>query len=228
MTTLEGQQTGDDWRASLRTVGTVFIIIGVLDIGYMMYCIARWQNYSSGLNISAVIAGVLLRRGSLRTAWWVTFFSAMGLGVALLIPIILVQVPRDLILTYVRLRLDPAVIGVVAVFAAVTFLVWTYRRLTAPAVRAAMEEHAVRCGRGFRRPSLGLAVGAVLVLALTLALSPYREPAKKRAQAQLDDDYKYFAYGLRISTGARAKTVSADIVAYNDDEIKQLTLTWNE
>jgi hypothetical protein len=48
--------------AVVRRVGAVLIVLGLLDIGLAMYCIANEIAYSSSLNIFAVIAGVFLRR----------------------------------------------------------------------------------------------------------------------------------------------------------------------
>lgn len=221
-----------DWRATLRTVGTVLIIVGVLDIGYMVYCIVTRQSYSSSFNIFAVIAGVLLRRGSLRTAWGTAFYAAALMCPGLLLPLLLVVVPRDLILTYVRLHPLGAVAAAGAVLAMFAFLVWTYRRLTSPAVLAAMEEHGIRCRRGFRRPALGFVIGGVIAVAVLLMVAlivpPYRQQAETRAAAELGDDYKYFVVGFgSVSTGSE-RIFSADVLAYNHDEIKKVTLTWKE
>ena len=61
----------------LKRVGKVLIIIGLVDIAVMIYCIANSISYSSSFNIFAVIAGVFLYRGSLRTAVITTWLSSI-------------------------------------------------------------------------------------------------------------------------------------------------------
>ena len=60
------------YRAILRRVGLLLIVIGVLDVGYMIYCIVNGESYSSGLNIFAIVAGIFLIRGHLGAVGLVT------------------------------------------------------------------------------------------------------------------------------------------------------------
>jgi hypothetical protein len=62
-------------QAILRRVGGVLVAIGLVDIAWMIYCIVHGISYRSSLNLFAVIAGVLLLRGSLRTAANVRWFG---------------------------------------------------------------------------------------------------------------------------------------------------------
>lgn len=41
----------------LRRVGWALVIVGVLDVGLMIYCIISGVAYSSSLNVFAVVAG---------------------------------------------------------------------------------------------------------------------------------------------------------------------------
>ena len=52
-------------RSILARVGEVLLIVGVLDIGAMIYCIMKGISYASSFNIFAVWLGILLIRGSL-------------------------------------------------------------------------------------------------------------------------------------------------------------------
>jgi len=49
----------------LKRIGWVLLVIGLVDIGVMVYCIANGFAYSSSLNIFAVVGGAFLVRGSL-------------------------------------------------------------------------------------------------------------------------------------------------------------------
>src|SRR5690349_11783541 len=66
-------------RETLKRVGLLLVIIGVIDVGFMFYCIATNRNYSSSLNIFAIIGGILLLRGSLSAARVITWFAAFAM-----------------------------------------------------------------------------------------------------------------------------------------------------
>jgi hypothetical protein len=66
-----------EYTGILKRVGTVLVVVGLLDVGVMVYCILNKVPYGSSFNIFAVIAGVLLiRGGGLRTASNIRLFSA--------------------------------------------------------------------------------------------------------------------------------------------------------
>jgi hypothetical protein len=50
----------------LKKAGLVLVIVGLMDIGLMIYAIASRVSYSSSLNVFAVVAGAFLLRGNLR------------------------------------------------------------------------------------------------------------------------------------------------------------------
>ena len=58
-----------------RTAGMALLIVGIIDIGIMIYCIANEIHYSSSFNIFAVIAGILLIRGGVKSARIIRWFS---------------------------------------------------------------------------------------------------------------------------------------------------------
>lgn len=64
----------------LKRAGVVLLVVGLLDIGVMIYCIANSISYSSSFNIFAVIAGIFLLRGSLRAALVVRWLSMLMLA----------------------------------------------------------------------------------------------------------------------------------------------------
>jgi len=66
--------------AILRRVGTVLVVVGLLDIGGLIYCMANNVSYASSLNIFAVIAGLFLLRGNLGAAGLVRWFAAFLLA----------------------------------------------------------------------------------------------------------------------------------------------------
>lgn len=66
----------EDNNNPFKKAGIVLLIIGIIDVGIMAYCIANKISYSSSFNIFAVIAGVFLIKGRVKTARAVHCFSA--------------------------------------------------------------------------------------------------------------------------------------------------------
>lgn len=224
----------NDYRQSLRIVGIVLIIVGFLDIGWMIYCIANGESYSSSFNIFAVVAGILLVRGGLRTASVVAFFSAFMLsgfiGVLLVLPLIM---PFDLVLAY--LRVYPASFGgylLLAVFILV-LLGWIYSRLTAPLVAAAIVEKYPRYASFWRRPRNGFFVGALLVIVLVVGLGfmlhgVSAQRACAEAKLKVGNGYKFCVSDLSIQSSGGRTHVAALVTAYNQKEIRKVEVDWDE
>jgi len=224
----------NDYRQSLRVVGIVLIVVGFLDIGWMIYCIANGESYSSSFNIFAVIAGILLIRGGLRTARVVAFFTAFMLsgfiGVLLVLPLIM---PFDLVLAC--LKVYPASFGcylLLAVFI-LALLGWIYSRLTAPLVTAAIVEKYPRYASFWRRPRNGFVVGALLVIVLVVVVGfmlhgASGQRACAEAKLKVGDRYKYCVSSLSMQSSGGRTHVAALVVAYNQKDIKRVEVQWNE
>lgn len=224
----------NDYRQSLRVVGIVLLVVGFLDIGWMIYCIANKQSYSSSFNIFAVVVGILLVRGGLRTARVVAFFSAFMLssfiGLLLILPLIM---PLDLILA--ELRVHPASFGICSLFAlfALVLLGWIYRRLTAPLVTAAfMEKYPLKTS--FRwRPRNGFFIGSILVIVMVVALGfmlhgASSERACAEAKLKTGEGYKFCVSSLNMQSSGGHTHVAAVVTAYNQNEIKNVRVQWDE
>jgi hypothetical protein len=56
----QGIEQIDDHLQIMRRVGKVLIVVGLIDIGFMVYCIANRMGYSSSLNIFALAGGIFL------------------------------------------------------------------------------------------------------------------------------------------------------------------------
>lgn len=224
----------NDYRRSLRVVGIVLIVVGFLDVGWMIYCIANSESYSSSFNIFAVIAGILLVRGGLRTARVVAFFSAFmlssSIGLLLILPWIM---PFDLMIAY--LRVYPASFGsylLLAIFILV-LLGWIYSRLTAPLVAAAFaEKYPLKTS--FRwRPRNGFFIGTVLVIIMVISLDfmlhvASAERACAEAKLQVGDGYKFCVSSLSMQSSGGHTHVAAVVTAYNQNEIKKVGVRWDE
>jgi len=218
----------DDYRRSLRTVGAALIILGLLDVGVMIYCIATRTSYSSSFNLFAVIAGVYLRRGNLRAARWVAFFSAFYLSGFASIPVILaLLMPASLILTVVRLHPVLAVVWLVVVAGLLALLAWVYQRLTSADVLTGMDSESIEYRSFRRRPSMGFviggALGAVLLIAIGFTLRGNgAERAKAEARRRMGPSYQYFVSKMSTdSSGTRAT-----VIAYSPREAREVEVRW--
>ncbi len=221
-----------DHYAILRRVGWVFIIAGLIDIGFMVYCIANKTSYSSSFNIFAVIAGIFLVKGSLKAArlisWFMAFFIAGSIGALVIMPFFY---PVDLLLTSIRLAPKNSIIGVVILLVFMAFFVWVYRELTSAPVRAVMDESGINYISFWWKPARGFWIGGLLCLILVIFLSflmngATATEAKQRAAVQVGEGYKFHVKSINMSSSSSGNHVHAIVTAYNSAKIKDVVVDW--
>jgi hypothetical protein len=214
----------------LKRAGVVLLVVGLLDIGVMIYRIANNISYSSSFNVFAVIAGVFLLRGSLRAASVVRWLSMFMLA-ALLTLILAWPSVQPWALTVTEVRLSPWSAGGAIAFAALVLglLAWLYSQLGSAPLLAA-QVAAGRPNRDMRIPAV-VGVGLVVVLAVFLSVFLGGESASKAksiAARQLGDGYRYHVSSLNIQMNNRGKFVSGVVIAWNDKEVKNVAVRWEE
>ncbi len=214
----------------LKRIGTVLLAVGLLDIAVMVYCIVNRVSYSSSFNLIAVIAGIFLLRGSVRAAsivrWFAVFMLAGFLTLVFAWPFLQ---PIDLTLTQVRLNPLSAVasLGVISVLLALLF--WLYRELGQASIQAACAA-AGRKDRDMRIPAAA-GVGVVVLLAIFMAIllgSELVSKAKSMAEQQLGATYRYHVSSLNIMTNGQSTFVTGVVTAWNEKEIRQVPVKWEE
>jgi len=214
----------------LKRVGAVLLAVGLVDIAVMIYCIANQISYSSSFNIFAVAAGIFLLRGSLRAASIVRWFAAFMLAafVALLIAWPFMQ---PVALTLTQLRLNPGTSF--AVFGFMVFvlglLVWLIRELGHETVMAARAGAGIK-QRDMRIPA-AVGVGLVVVMGIFMALllgGESADRAKSLAEKQVGPGYRLHVTSLNIATNDQGTFVSGVVTAWNDNEIRNLSVHWEE
>jgi hypothetical protein len=222
------EMESQSYRSILKRVGLVLILVGVADIGWMIYCIIHKMSYSSSLNLFAVIAGILLMRGNLRTAVAVRWFSMFFLSacVAMLVAWPALQ-PMGLTLTRIRLNPGGSVGNAMFAIFVVSFLYWFAKELGREPVQVASDSSGLK-RRKMRIPAV-LGVALVIGLGVSLHFFLGGETAQRAilmAEKEIGPGYQCFVSSLRINGGGSRESVSGMVTAWNDKEIREIPVHW--
>lgn len=214
----------------LKRVGTILLIVGLIDIAVMIYCIANRISYSSSFNIFAVIAGIFLLRGSLRAAslvrWIAVFMLAAFGGLLIVWPFM-----QPFSLTLMQLRLNPGTSFASFMLMAFTLglLAWLIRELGRKPVLSARAS-AGRKQRDMRIPAAA-GVGLVIVMNIFMAVLLGGESAnraKSIAEQQVGPGYRLHVSSLNIAKNNRGTFATGVVTAWNDSEIRDIPVHWEE
>jgi len=214
----------------LKRVGYVLIAVGLVDIAWMVYCIAYQVSYSSNFNIFAIIAGIFLVCGSLRAAsvvrWFNVFALAASVAATLAFPFL-----QPLGLTITQLHLYPFDLVTLAAFmmCILWLLYWVAKELEREPVRAA-QARAGRKQQDLRIPAI---IGAVLVIVLVILMSlllrgESAEHAKSLAKQEVGPGYRFHVTSLNIFIHNHITSASGMVTAWNDKEIKHIPVHWED
>jgi len=152
------------YQVMLKKVGGVLIVIGIVDIGFMIYYLSNMQTYVSGNNIFAVVAGIFCINCNLRAVRVIALFSALYIvGTIDLMFIIVAPFLNELSLQGRYGLLDFFLSSVY-----LGALLWVYRSLTSEPIRTAMDRNQVDYSSFWRKPSLGFWIGGVYSLILLI------------------------------------------------------------
>jgi hypothetical protein len=216
------------YRSILKRVGIVLVLAGLADIGWMIYCIIHGRSYSSSLNLFAVAAGILLIRGSLRTAslvrWFGVFFLS-GCGAALLAwPAVQ---PIDLTVTEIRLNKGPALVSVAACLLIAAISYWVSAELGQQKIQKAIEAAGVK--RVNARWAVAAGIGLVICGTVAWNFLVDGESARRMvsmAAQEVGPGYQLHLKSLRISQHYGAKSVTGVVTAWKDGEIRDVPVHW--
>lgn len=214
----------EEVKNPFRKVGIVLVIIGILDIGAMIYCLANNISYSSSFNIFAVIAGALLMKGSVKTARVVRWVSAFFV-IAFIFMVVLFPATMPIQLLVTQVKLNP--IGMIGLYVFsllfIVVLVWVYKQLSSANALAALGEAGYNTGKP--KSALYAALG-MLILGGTMVgfifNSASADKARSLAKEQYGDNYKYHITSLSMS----GNHGFAAVTAYNSEEIKNVQVKW--
>jgi hypothetical protein len=218
------------YRGILKRAGFVLVAVGLVDIGWMIYCIVNGISYSSSLNIFAVVAGILLIRGGLRTAgivrWLATFFVSAFVCVAVLFPLLQ---PIGLTIAEIRFNTVGVVSSVLFAVVIIAALYWVARELGRDPILVAREGAGLK--RGSARVPIFCGIGAVVVGSVALLVflgGESGDRAKRAAAEQVGPGFALHVTSLMINESGRHKRVSAVVAAWNDKEVRDISVRWEE
>lgn len=207
-----------------RKPGMVLVTIGLIDIAVMAYCIANKISYSSSFNIFAVIAGVFLLKGGVKTARlvrWFSLFLAVGfIGVLLVTPF---TTPISLLSLQFKLNspywLGSLLIGVILI----GILIWVHKQLSSKQSLKLLESAGYKIGK----PTSAYVAGiGIIVLAFggsyALLNGESALKAKELAQQQLGNGYSYHVSSMSTS-GNKGHAV---VTAYNKTKLESIEVEW--
>jgi hypothetical protein len=218
------------YRFILRRVGWVLVAIGLLDIGWMIYSVIHGMSYSSSLNIFAVIAGVLLIRGGLKTAGIVRWLALLAVSALVTVAVVLPFLqPIGLWLAEIRFHTSSVVTSIVVMVVIAIVLYWVARELGREPVQIARDQ-AGFIRRSARTPTL-CGFGLVVLMSLMLAILLNGESAERARQEAAKEVVPGFAFhvtSLYINDSLGHKRVSAVVTAWNDKEIRDISVHWEE
>ena len=224
----------NDYRETLKKVGYVLIIIGTIDIGAMVYCIMNNIAYASSLNIFALIAGLFLLKGGLKTALNVSQFSAFLLGGTIGFPILVLSiVPIDLIKTFLSLYPATFIGMVIYVIILASILYWVYNQLASRIVLEAIDKAGIDRITFLKRPKTGFFAGGfiIILLLIILPLSLSGETASvaiAKAKDKVGNNYNFFVSSMQSSYDGQIKHYRTSVIAYNQNDIKEIEFEWSK
>ena len=204
--------------------GKVLVVIGILDILFMVYAISNQMSYSSSFNIFSVIAGIFLIKGGVKTARVVRWFSAFCV-IAFTAMYILMPFSTPFELTVTQFKLNPLgmslsyLIGIVFIIV----LAWVYKQLSTEASLAVLKEAGYNTGK----PKSAAYISAFLIVLGGIFTGMFLTgesaiKAEELARAEHGSEYKYRISSLSTS----GNKGSAVVTAYNSNEIKNVRVSW--
>ncbi len=143
-------------------MGTVLLTLGLLSVVWTFGRAAHARHFYIHFDLQAflVIAGIYLRRGSLRMARFMAFVCAMEVALAVaILPVFLKFMPAQLVVGVMRGHDLDLLIGGLFAVATTVILGWTYWRLSEPTRPRTWEDGNLATRP--RRPWIAIAVGVV-------------------------------------------------------------------
>ena len=110
-------------------------------------------------------------------------------------------------------------------------LFWVYKRLTQRAALEAIQSALGKPVSKFYTPHAGIFYGVALMVFLAIFLASQgrmKEKAVEMAKKQVGPNYRFHISGFSMHSSGGRSHYDVDVTAYNDHEIKDIPLAWDE
>jgi hypothetical protein len=196
----------------------------------MIWCIANQASYSSNFSIFALVGGFLLYRGGLKAARWcasaLTFLLTACAMTLVVVPFIY---PFGYWFAVLRHGNAMGILSVLVGAALFALLFWVRQQVLHPAVHEAQQAAELQPPRVKLPFALGVALALLVVTVFRLMTGG--DTARKtieRAQLLHGPQYQYVVTSMQVSSNMKGKRVHAIVAAYNDREIKSISVNWED
>jgi hypothetical protein len=213
----------------LKRVGAVLLAIGLLDATVMFFCILNRLPYRPTLAFGLPFS-IFLIRGSLRAAAIVRWLCIFMLSASVL-AIFVWPAIQPVGLTLMKIQFEPAIVAGNAAFLAIALLLstWILHELRRVPTLGGSNEAGLK-SRGMYLP---MSIGATLVTGVAVSSNLFHkcewaERAKSMAEQEVGSGYKLHVDTLRISSIDQGTSVYAVVSAWNDREIREISVRWEE
>jgi len=213
----------------LRRVGLVLIAVTLIQttIGVLL-----GTGFLSLFNVWPALAGIFLIRGNILVASYIRWLATISIVAA---PLILVFLPlrHPIGLWIMQFRLHPGSFLLPCCEVAVQFalVLWIAQQLRRAPVAAAMVHETLK------PPGIGMllvvGVGAFLIGTVLTGTnlwfqSRFGHHAAMLAEQQLGPGFRYQVSLRRLTTRGAHKSVSALVTAWNNQQVRQISVHWDE
>jgi hypothetical protein len=228
------QPDADDIRAVLMPVSLLLMAVGFIDGGLILYSAWAGQAYTSNAYVFALGGAIFLAKGSLFTVriamvaagFFLTAILGSAVGSALMMPGPLVgawltHAPADVAMSALRT-------GALALMMA-----WILKRLIHPVVLQALVNDGMKLVDYWKRPVAGFMLGFLVPLASNTSFAAMQNSglgqqaiAEARKLAQPGEEL-YLRNVQPVSSSDSFTRVEAQVVAYNPQGLRKLTVAWD-
>ncbi len=209
---------------TFKKIGWVLLVLGIIDLAILIFCLFTERYYSSNFNVFAIVPGLFLLRGSVKTARILRWFSPFAVLIASgFFTITTISKPLDLILAQVMLNTFVTLVDFGALLIFVGVLIWVYRQLNSEESVLALSKAGYKTGRPLS------AIIASLVIVIIAGVGSYivltgetAEKAKRLAAERVGNNYRFYVNSVEFA----GEHGAAVVTVYNNTMITELPVEW--
>ena len=210
-----------DYLPVLKRVGLGLILLGVVDVGVMIYSVVQNMGYASSFNIFSIAAGAFLMRGNLRATSIVTFFLIFFLAAFVCqTAISLVVQPWGLVSASIHLHpFDLIYRGFI-----LAVLIWCVWNLTKAPILQVCDQNLKKIIPLYTPALLGIILPVLGWLFVGSMLDEStKEKIIQEARHKLNGTYSYYISSVEKNhIIGKGSYMSATVVVWNDKDLREI------